>query len=115
MAFHDGSDPTLGYSRFLSCEDHSWAAGAHTLRNPLATVSSVVILLCPAAATAAWCKHAERRAALHALVVAVFAVALDEELSPFIVGHPESWALAAVDVEIPAASADPRLEPRRLL
>ena len=64
MAFHDGSDPTLGYSRFLSCEDHSWAAGAHTLRNPLATVSSVVILLCPAAATAAWVSHAGRRAAL---------------------------------------------------
>ena len=27
------------------------------------------------------------------------------ELSSFIVGHPESWALAAVDVENPAAAA----------
>ena len=39
--------------------------------------------------------------------------ALDEELAPFVVGT--SRALAAVDVEIPATSADAGLEPRRLL
>ena len=47
-------------------------------------------------------------------VDALVAHALDEELAPFIVGH-ESRAVAAVDVENPTASADPGLQPRRVI
>ena len=61
MAFHDGST-SLGFSRFLSCEDYTWERGLHSVRNPLATISSVFILACPLHATVAWSTHARRAA-----------------------------------------------------
>ncbi|KAJ1451058.1 hypothetical protein M885DRAFT_530794 [Pelagophyceae sp. CCMP2097] len=62
----------LAGARFLSCEDFGWAKGEHSVRNPLAVCSSVLILGCPLYATWTWLRIGARKSTVVAFCLPIW-------------------------------------------